>query len=147
CVGSERDVYKLREAVIEDFTDLALINDDPANSHLTDEQEKFSQAFCKQVLKSKTGRIYVVEKSGKIVGFILFHIKIDQGTIDIDRFSIHQANERKGIDEHMSQKVKRLAKRQRIKQMKATLTTSNPIVQTFFEENGWHPDVAESDRK
>src|SRR5699024_12367089 len=100
CVGSERDVYKLREAVIEDFTDLALINDDPANSQLTDEQEKFSQAFCKQVLKSKTGRIYVVEKSGKIVRFILFNIKIDQGTIDIDRFTIHLAYEIKELDAH-----------------------------------------------
>jgi len=140
-------MYKLREAVIEDFAALALIHNDPENSHLTDKQEKIDQDFIEQVLQSGAGRIYIVEKSGNIVGFILFHIKLDQGTIYIDHFSIHQAYERKGINEHLFQKVKRLAERQGIKQMKATLTTANPIVQTFFEEKGWQSDGAETNKK
>jgi|SRR5690625_222778 len=140
-------MYKLKEAAIEDFAALASIHNDPENSHLTDKQDKFDQAFFEQVLQSKTGRIYVVEKSGKIVGFILFHIKLDQGAIYIDHFSIHQAYEKKGIDEHLFQKVKRLAQRQGMKQMKAILTTANPIVQTFFEEKGWQSDGAEANKK
>jgi|SRR5690625_4191 len=140
-------MYKLREAATKDFTEIAMIHDDPANSHLTDMQEKLDQEFFEQLLQSKEGRVYVVEKSGEIAGFILFHISLEQSAIYIDHFSIHQAYEKKGIDEHLFQKVKRLAKRQGMKQMKATLTTVNPIVQTFFEEKGWQLDGAETNKK
>lgn len=140
-------MYKLRQAVSEDFAALASIHDDPANTHLANKQEKLDKEFIEQVLQSETGRIYVVEKSGRIVGFIVFDIKLNLGMLDIDLFSIHQTYEKKGIDEHLFQKVKRLAERQGIKQMKATLTTANPIVQTFFEEKGWQSDGTETGKK
>lgn len=130
-------MYKIREARIDDFTVVAMIHNDSMNSYLSNEQEILDQAFFEKIVESETAKIYVVEKSGEIVGFILFYVKMEASTIYIERFSIRKEDQKKGIDAHLYHKVKRLAERQEIKQMKAEITSANPIVLTFFNEKGW----------
>lgn len=132
-------MYKIREARIKDFTVVAMIHDDPINSYLSNELEILDQSFFERIVESETAKIYLVEKSGEIVGFILFYVNMETSTILLKRFSIREEDQKKGIDEHLYHKVKKLAEQQEIKQMMAEITTTNPIVLTFFIEKNWQP--------
>lgn len=132
-------MYRLREAGIEDFPKVAGIHDDPAGSHLHYRQEKLDQVYYEEVIGGKLSKIYLVEKSREPAGFILFRINPEGLSIFIEQLSIQEDYVKKGIDEHLHDKVKRFAERQHMKQLTAIITTVHPVVRTFFDEKDWHP--------
>ncbi|WP_029269616.1 GNAT family N-acetyltransferase [Virgibacillus alimentarius] len=130
-------MYKIREARLEDFSEIARIHDNPVNDHLSNRQVNLDKALFVQIIEDEIGKIYLVEKSGSVVGFVLFYINLSKRTLYIDRFSICKDYQKKGIDEHLYQKVKQFADRKKLEKMETQITTANPIVLTFFDEKGW----------
>ncbi|GGB44409.1 hypothetical protein GCM10011409_22470 [Lentibacillus populi] len=130
-------MYKIREARLGDFAELAKLNDTCENIHLAAEPGKLEKEFFVDCLKQDNVRLLVVEKSGVIVAFILFRMDQTAGEFHIDKLSIKSGYAGKGLDEHLYQKLERLAVKKDAVQITATISTTNLAVHDFFKRNGW----------
>lgn len=135
-------MYKIRIASIDDSSMLADIHNDPSNIHILLDST-IDKDYFEEVVKENDREIYVVEKSGVIVAFILIHLNKKEQTIFIDRFSIDKYYKKKGLDEHLYQKVERLAKQKSVKQIVTSINVIDSYVYDFFERKGWN----QADRK
>ncbi|WP_099156533.1 GNAT family N-acetyltransferase [Virgibacillus ndiopensis] len=133
-------MFKLREARYEDFSEISRINNTNENVHLSVKQDQIDKAFFTKIIEEDHRRIYLVEKTGRIIAFLLFRIDSISSIIYIDELSIDASYEKKGLDEHLYQKVERIAEKKGIKQLMARITTENADVHNFFARKGWVQD-------
>jgi L-amino acid N-acyltransferase YncA len=132
-------MYRIREGTGTDFSEVAVVYHDPAHSHLSAAPGKLLLSDYEKYTVSEQRKVYLVEKSGEMAGFILFYENREEGAVFISAFSIHENYVKKGIDEHLYHKMNRFAARRNMKQLQAEITTEDPIVRTFFREKGWQP--------
>ncbi|WP_188456083.1 GNAT family N-acetyltransferase [Virgibacillus oceani] len=130
-------MYKLREAGYEDFSEVSRINNTKKNSHLTDTYFQLDKTSFTAIMEAENRKLYLVEKNGSIAAFLLFRIDHGSRTIFIEELSIDADFEKKGLDEHLYQKVERFAGKKGISQLFAAITTKNTGVHQFFEQKGW----------
>lgn len=138
-------MYKIREARSEDFSTIAAIHDDPDHIHLQMEAPMDEHAFHSIVCADDI-KMYVVEKSGMIAAFISFRIQQQEQILFIQQFSIDHTYRKKGLDEHLYQKVERFAERAGMRHMVTYIRVDDHDVHDFFERKGWKRKVQEESK-
>lgn len=130
-------MYKIREVKMEDFSELSELHDTRENIHLAANQENMAMDYFSNYLRRNDIRWYTVEKSGEMAAFILFQIDQAATEFHIAKLSIKANYAKKGLDEHLYQKMERLAKQKDVARITANISTENAAIHDFFARNGW----------
>ncbi|WP_106494979.1 GNAT family N-acetyltransferase [Lentibacillus sp. Marseille-P4043] len=130
-------MYKLREARMEDFPMISELSDNNENIHLAADEGEMGKDLFETILVQDDTRFYLVEKSGVIAAFLVFRIDLTANEFQIQKLSIVSSYENKGLDEHLYQKMEKLAKQKDVERLITTITTKNPNVHQFFSRKGW----------
>ncbi|WP_174615673.1 GNAT family N-acetyltransferase [Virgibacillus ihumii] len=131
-------MYKIREMKKTDINAINTLAEGEGNVHLHKKEQPVSEVTIENILAGNLERLYVIEESGAVRAFILFELDKESKQVHINKLTVEASYVKKGLDEHLYSKVERLADRGGYEQIMAEITTTSPVVHTFFEEKGWY---------
>lgn len=131
-------MYKIRQAKATDYAAINKLNDVKVNMRLHEHDGTIEEDFYHDSLQNADSKWFLVEKSGEIKGFIFFtrHNEV----LEIKKFTIHHNDRKKGLNEHLYQKLDQFATRNGVLLMKVFVSESHLDVIDFFERKGWEKE-------
>ncbi|WP_077624092.1 GNAT family N-acetyltransferase [Sediminibacillus massiliensis] len=142
-------MFKIREGKMEDFKQILPIYREQHQLRVDEQPDYYKETdtpiteeYLTHVLEDDHTRMYVVENAGSLVAFTVFHYFSNQETVStkeyvtvmVDEFYVTKENLRKGIDQHLFEKIKRFAAGKGAKEIKMEIPVSREETIEYYEE-------------